>query len=203
MSAVYVLHALITAFRTARFDRHATGEFDHSFEGFFRSFFAAVLAAPFYFFMAAHEEQVMSDVDAATSNAEASVVAPAAFSTYLFDALLYALDWVAFPIAMIGVAKLIGASGRYVPYIVAYNWGTCVVMLATIAPYLLYMTGLSTATGFVILYCASLLFVLAYRWRLAKDGLGVTPVTAGGIVAVDVLLSTVIVLAAVRIERLL
>jgi hypothetical protein len=202
MTAVYVLHALLTAFRTARFDAKAVGDYDHSFEGFFRSFFAAVLGAPFYFFVAAGEEQVLADVDAAARGADIAAAPPSGLASYAMEAGLYAIGWVAFPLVMIGVARLIGAGPRYVPYIVAYNWGTCIVLLATVPPYLIYLMGFATFTGFIILYYASVVFVLIYRWRLARDGLQVSPLTAGGIVALDVLMSAVIVLLAVRVQRL-
>jgi hypothetical protein len=202
MTAVYVLQALLTAFRTVRFDGKAVGQYDHSFEGFFRSFFAAILGAPLYFFILAGEQTVLADSDPDAGGPDAMPIPPAGLGTYLIDILLYALDWLAFPLAMIGVAKLIGAGHRYVPYIVAYNWGTCIVLLATLPPYLLYLMGVTTITGFIILYEIAMLFVLVYRWRLARDGLQVPPVTAGGIVVLDLLLSAVIVLLTVRLQRL-
>jgi len=202
MTAIYVLHALFTAFRTARFDPTAIAEYDQSLQGFFRSFFAALLAAPLYFFVAAGEERVLADAEAASRGGENAGVPAAGLATYSIDAALYAFDWIAFPIAMVGVAKLIGAGPRYVPYIVAYNWGTCIVMLATVPAYIVYLMGFATLTGFIILYYVSMIFVLCYRWRLAHDGLRVPPVTAGGIVALDVLMSAVIVLLAVRLQRL-
>ena len=69
-------------------------------------------------------------------------------------------------------------------------------------PYLLYVVGLATVTGFILLYYLAVLFILVYRWRLARDGLQVTPATAVGIVALDVLMSAVIMLLAVRLQRL-
>lgn len=193
MTAAYVLHAIKTAFRTLRFDGKALGEYDRSFEGFFRSFFAAILALPIHIFLSLGEMRVLADAQTSGQAADAGKAASEGFSYSLPDVFLYALDWLVFPLVMIGVSRMIGASGRYVPYIVAYNWGSLVVLLATVPPYLAYLAGAVPLSGFVTLYYVSIAFVIGYRWMLARHALEVPGVTAAGIVILDILISAVVI----------
>lgn len=192
MTPAYVLHALTTALRTLRFDGKALDDYDRSFEGFFRSFFAAFLALPIHIFLSFGEVRVLAE--AASLSAEgAPTTAPENFSYSVGAVFLYALDWVTFPIVMIGVTRLIGAQARYVPYIVAYNWGSCLVLLATVPPYLAYLSGIVPVSGFVSLYYVSIAFIIAYRWMLAREALKTNAATAAGIVILDLLVSAVVI----------
>jgi hypothetical protein len=191
MTPSYVLHALTTALRTVRFDGKALDDYDRSFEGFFRSFFAAFLALPIHIFLSLGEVKVLAAASALSTEGSPAP-APEGFSYSLGDVFLYALDWVTFPIVMIGVTRLIGAQARYVPYIVAYNWGSFIVLLATVPPYLAYLSGAVPITGFVMLFYVSIAFVMAYRWMLAREVLKINAATAAGIVILDLLVSAVV-----------
>lgn len=61
MSFAYIRHALSTAWRVARFDKDAMGDFDQSFEGFFRSFIGIVLCAPIYLLVLLAERRMAAD----------------------------------------------------------------------------------------------------------------------------------------------
>jgi len=197
----YLRHALGTAARVARFDTNAIAEFDHSFEGFFRSFFAAVLCLPLYVLVVAGERRLTEDITA-TVPGRAFVPLPPPDATYLaVEAAAYLLNWLALPLAMIAIVPMLGASRRYVPYIVAYNWGSCIVFAVTLLPYLAYAAGLASLTGMVILYYAVTVFVVTYRWRLARYGLQIPGITAAGIVIIDLLVSILIALGTARIHR--
>jgi len=69
MTGAYVRHALFTAFRIARFDNGASEAFDHSFEGFFRSFFAAFLSFPIHVFLVVTEQRILAAADYAQNRA--------------------------------------------------------------------------------------------------------------------------------------
>ena len=192
MNAAYVRHMLAAAVRAARFDRDAVADFDHSYEGFFRSFFALVLCAPLYVFTTAAQWRFMADAARTVEELAAAVVAKPTIADYTIELIGYAAVWIAFPLAMIAIAKLLHVGGRYVPFIIAYNWSACVVYAVAAVPYLLYLAGLPSLLAVAILYYVAGLYIFVYRWRIAKDALQVTGSTAAGIVMFDLLLSLLV-----------
>ncbi len=203
MTGAYVRHALFTAFRVARFDSGATHEFDHSFEGFFRSFFAALLSLPIYAFLVVAEERIINDVPESAARPALNAVPPPGAGYWLVELGAYAVDWLSLPLAMILIVKLIGASQRYVPFVIAYNWASCIVYLAMTVPSIAYLLGLATLTGIAILYYGVMVFVATYRWRLARETLQISGVNAAAIVIFDMLLGFIIAFGAARLHRLL
>jgi hypothetical protein len=201
MTGAYVRHALFTAFRIARFDNGASEAFDHSFEGFFRSFFAAFLSFPIHVFLVVTEQRILAAADNAPNRALAAA-APPGTRYWLIEGAAYAVDWLALPLAMILIVKLLGASHRYVPFVIAYNWGSCLVYLAMTVPSIAFLLGVVTPTGILIVSYAVAVFVLTYRWRLARETLQISGINAAGIVIFDVLLSFLITLMAARLHRL-
>lgn len=200
MSPGYVRHALATALRVARFDKGAMAEFDHSFEGFFRSFIGIALCAPLYILVLVAERRLATDLAASTPELSGAGLPPPGLGYFAFEAATYLLEWLAFPLVMIGIARLIGAGARYVPYIIAYNWSGVLVLTATTIPYILYLFGVVSLTGVVILYYPVAIFTFIYRWRIARDGLQIAPLTATGIVLLDFLLSVLVALLAAKLR---
>jgi len=200
MNLAYVGHALATALRVARFDKGAMAEFDQSFEGFFRSFVGILLCAPLYFLVLIAERRLSVDLATRNPDLSAAGLPPPDAAYYAVEAGTYLIEWLAFPLVMVGVVRLIGAGARYVPYIVAYNWSGCLVLTATTVPYILYLTGLISLTGVILLYYPVAIFTLVYRWRIARDGLQTSPTTATGIVILDFLLSLLVALLAARLQ---
>lgn len=195
-----ISRSLHAAWRVARFESKAINDFDTSFEGFFRSFMGIVLCAPLYGIILVGERDVALSMRNMPELAFLPI-APSNFSVFLTEGIAYVANWVAFPLAMIPIASLIGAGTRYVPFIVAYNWGACIVMAATLIPYLLYFSGLIPAIGVVLFYYPVTLFALVYRWRIARDGLATSTVNATAIVIFDVLLSVFVAMSAAFIRR--
>jgi hypothetical protein len=199
MSIGYIRHALATAFRVARFDTKAMAEFDQSFEGFFRSFIGIVLCAPLYVVVLFAERRIAVDATVRFPDLSAAGLPPPDLAYYAVEGGSYLLEWLAFPLAMIGIVRLIGAGARYVPYIVAYNWSGCLILTATMIPYVFYLAGVLSLTGVIILYYPVAIFTLVYRWRIARDGLRISAMTATGIVTLDFLLSILVALLTARL----
>ena len=200
MNFGYIRHALATAFHVARFDKNAMGDFDHSFEGFFRSFIGIVLCAPLYVVVLLAERRMAVDATALMPELSAAGLPPADLAYYVVEGGTYLIEWLAFPLAMIGIVRLIGAGANYVPYIIAYNWSGCLVMAVTVLPYMLYLGGLISLTGVIILYYPITIFTLVYRWRIAHDGLRISGMTATGVVLFDFLLTIFVALVAAEIQ---
>lgn len=202
MNAAYLRHALVTAFRAARFEKEAVDDFDHSIDGFFRSFFGAIISLPFFLLIVAAQQRIARDVAASAPDIVPQSLLTGGMRLYFEQVLVYLADWAAFPLAMIGVARLLDAGNRYVAYIIAYNWSACILYALTATAYLFYLARLVSVDGAEILVFAATLYGFAYRWRIAREGLKVSGLNAAGLVLLDVLLG-VLVAAAARIRQLL
>ncbi|GBD43623.1 hypothetical protein HRbin40_01099 [bacterium HR40] len=154
-------------------DPRALEWFEFTVEGFWRSFFAALLAAPFYLFLALHEYAIAG--------------APAdPFWTAFVRAVTYALDWALFPIAVFLLVRLVDLGHRYVVYIVVNNWAT-VLQLFAFSLAVAVARLLPEALASLVLV-ATLALVLAYRWLVAREALATSGWMASAFVLVDLVL---------------
>ena len=173
------LRALYGAYRLARLDAGGMAYFDSSIGGFWRSFFAAVIVAPFY--------AILLQMRYGTGAVEAS-----AGRFAVVEIIAYVTAWVAFPLAMVSVARLLKCEERYLGYIVAYNW-------AAVLQNALYMpiamigvaggvgAGSANAAGLVALF-----LILGYSWFVVRTALAVAAGTAAALVALDLVLGVVV-----------
>ena len=199
MTADYVRRQILTAIRVARFGNNAVNEFDQSFEGFYRSFIGIALGVPLFAVIVLTQHRMAAAI-AAEGVTDAL---PSGAQFQILEWLGYAANWLALPLAMIAIARVIGAAKRYVPFVVAYNWGNVFVLGLSVIPYLVFLAGLVPVVGVALLYYPVAIFALAYHWRVARDGLQVPGVTAAGIVLFDITLSLVIAGATSRLAMAL
>ncbi len=169
------------AWRLMLFDAGGMAYFDTSIDGFWRSFFAAIIVAPAYVVFVA--------IDLASPETEALDPSWAA----IVMGVAYLARVVAFPIAAVFVTRLLGVSARYVPLIVAHNWASVPPLLFMVPAELLAASG-SGIGGTIATF--ALLFILVYEWFVMRVALGVAAFTAVGIVVLDVLLGLIIQLSA-------
>jgi hypothetical protein len=200
IDAAYLRHALATALRLARFDRTAVADFDQSFEGFFRSFSGIILCAPIYALTLVAERHLAADPESELAGMTIARLPPPSVALYTLEALTYVASWLIFPLAMILIVRLLGATQRYVPLIVAYNWSYCVILLTTALPWLLYLAGIASVTGAAFLFVFVWVFALVYRWIVAREGLQTNGMTAAGIAIFDYLLGLFLFLVAARLR---
>lgn len=179
------------ALRLFLFDPRGVAAFNVSIEGFWHSFFAAVLAAPIYFAVVVIEHDLAKQLVDITVMNEPLVV-PSLRETLTAEAVGYPLSFVAFPIAMIGLSRLLKVTGRYVPYIIAYNWSSIVVVTLRLLPLVLFSAGIVGAQATTTPIFVSFLAIMIYRWYLARAVLGVSGITAFGLVIIDLLLMILI-----------
>jgi hypothetical protein len=175
-----VVRSLYGAWRLAWLDPSGMGHFNLSVEGFWRSFFAAVLVAPGYALLVAQDlaarEEAVSPIGA-----------------LLVETLAYAAAVAAFPVAAIILTQLLGLSRNYVALIVAANWAAVIQMGAFLA---------AVALGFVLPPLGGLAVMLAtgailfYQWFVIRTTLDTTAGIAIAFVLVDVLLTGTISFAA-------
>lgn len=180
ISGAEIARSLQGAFRLAARDRSGLDWFDATVTGFWRSFAAAFIALPFYFAF------LMAPPPPETG-APPIVVGSTAY--IVVQLIAYACGWLAFPLAMTTVTRLIGREHNFLRHIVANNWCTTI-------PYGIYgvlaLLGASgTLPGGLVQFLTLLvvLWTMWLHWFVAREGLEVTGMTAAGVVALDVLIS--------------
>lgn len=169
--------ALEGAWLIARRDPTAMSRFDLTVDGFWASFFAAVVAAPGYLLL------LVDQYSRQGLGANLGEVA-------LVEVLAYAIGWIVFPFIALPLTQLLGLGQRYVPLIVAANWGSVLQVVLMVAVTL--VVGVLPDSLRVTLALAAMLVALAYQWQVFRTALETTGLIAAGFVIVDILVSVLI-----------
>ena len=168
--------ALAGAFRLLRFDASGFRFFDVSMDGFWRSFFAAVVILPGYILLVA-------------LRLEDAELANPLFRIAAVEFIGYVIGWAAFPLVMAHLSNAFGGAERYPGYIVAYNWFSAPQVTVLLAVAVLREAQLfpeAMATG---LSLGAVLYLMAVQWFVARRALDVHPAVALGVVALDMVIS--------------
>lgn len=178
-SAREIASALYGAYRLARIDAGGMAFFDASTQGFWRSFFAAVLVAPFYaVFLAVRFPDFEGAVD------------PLAYA--VVETMAYVVAWLAYPVVMASLTRMLGRAERFVGYIVAYNWAAVWQNVLLLPLAILGGLGIVPTDAWAFLYLIVLGAVLAYVWVVARLALELPPLTCAAIVILDLALTRLI-----------
>lgn len=183
-----ILASLTGAWALFLFDRRGLERFNVSAVGFVRSFFAAVLLAPLYLWISL----VQRDVAAALPLAESGDGLPSQGAVLAAVAIAYPFYWLAFPLAMVPIARLLDVRDRYVPFIVAFNWSNIIVVVIQAIPFGLFALGWLSAPSVQSGTLAAIIMVSVYRWYIARVALNVPAHTALGLVFIDLLLAILV-----------
>ncbi len=183
LSAREAVLSLYGAYRLARFDARGMTYFETSLEGFWRSFYAAVIVAPFYAVLLLMRHAV-----------DTTGVGAVRFASV--EAIAYVIAWVAFPLAMVPLARVLDREERYLGYIVAYNWASVLQNAVYLPLVMLGVAGTLPADAANTLTVIALILILVYTWFIARVALNVGAGIAAGVVAADVILSIFIKTAA-------
>lgn len=174
------------AWRLMRFDAGGMGGFDLSADGFWRSFLAAIPVAPTY--------AIVVWLELATREEPFN----AAWAVMVCS-IAYGLGWVAFPVAAIGVTRLLGLTDRYVALIVSFNWiSVPQALIMTLVIALDASGGLPGPLG-GWLTVAAMVYILIYQWFVARVALDTTPLTTTGVVVLQVVISLFIEVSLLRL----
>lgn len=169
------LKALYGAYRLARLDPRGLSYFNLSEQGFWRSFKAAGIVFPMYFLLMAIRYGV-DDIDTSLGR-------------YMsVELIAFVIGWVAFPVAMVGIARQFERTRHYMRYIIAYNWAAVLQNGLYIPIAILSVTGqLTGAGGFLVLL--AMVMIIFYTWYVAKTALEISGPAAAGVVAFDFVIS--------------
>jgi hypothetical protein len=179
-----VVRSLYGAYRLAFMDQSGLAHFNFSIEGFWRSFFAAVLVAPGFALLIAQK----------------LVARPEPFDpgwALLVQILAYGLSWAAFPLAAMVLTRLLGLSHNYVPLIVTLNWGAVLQLLVFLAAVVVGLALPGVLEGLIMLIVTG--GVLFYQWFITRSALQTTSGIAVMLVLIDLVLNSAISVSADRL----
>jgi hypothetical protein len=177
-----VLSALYGAYRLAWFDVSGMTFFNLTVEGFWRSFFAAVLVAPAYAVLVGMRVPV----------AELNIAL-----VFLIESIGYVLAWCAFPLVALALTRLLGLDRNYVALIVAHNWSAVLQMAAFLAVVLLGVI-VPAALG-TLLVTVTTIAILVYQWFVIRTALQTSGAIALMLLLVDLVITSIISAGADRV----
>ena len=173
ISATHLTTALYGAYRLARADRNGMTYFDSSLDGFWLSFFAAVLVAPIFFLLMMIRFE-NGGIDAT------------AFRFFSIEAIAYTIGWFLFPLIVYYLVQALEKEKRYFGFIIAYNWAS-VIQNSVYLPFAIsFELGVFEGRSAELINLFLLCLVLAYTWFITKTALDVSGFVASGIVVLDV-----------------
>lgn len=167
------------AWRLARLDATAIRDFDASTEGFWKSFQAAIVAAPLFvlLILLRTAEHPLSDDP---------------LRAIFIEGIGYVVGWTAYPLAAWYLANALGKSARYTTYIVAYNWANVLQVAAFVPVAALAASDLAPDTFVVLAALLMTGLVIYYQFFIVRTALGVEALPALGFVAIDLALGLLI-----------
>ena len=156
-------------------------QLDLSIGGFWRSFAAVFLILPFAVLALLGERSVMAASGEAVVPLTGGIVAAHGFTVLL--------DWVAFPLVFAALARPLGLSRHYVPFIVARNWAAVISTAIAALAHALLVVGIVPAAAAPFLLIVVLGIVLRFAYFVARTALAVPLGIAIPIVVLDLLVS--------------
>jgi hypothetical protein len=170
-----VYRSLYGAWRLACQDQRGMLLFNLSVEGFWRSFFAAVLVAPAYALLIAER------LAGREETLELGRV-------ILVQGVAYLLSWAAFPIVALALTPMLGLGSHYSALIIAANWAA-VLQVGVFLAALIVSLVLSEGVGHFLLMLVTMA-ILYYQWFVFRTSLETTGLTAFALLLVDLILTT-------------
>jgi hypothetical protein len=179
-----VISSLYGACRLALMDRSGMAHFNLTFEGFWGSFFAAVIAAPGFALLVVQKLVARPEpLDPGWAT--------------LVQLLAYGLSWAAFPLAAVLLTRLLGLSQNYVALVVALNWSAVVQVVVFLVALLLGVALPDLLEGLLMLMVTG--GILFYQWFVTRSALQTTGGVALMLVLVDLVLNSAIHVSAERL----
>ncbi|MCB1884946.1 MAG: hypothetical protein KDG89_13270 [Geminicoccaceae bacterium] len=150
------------ALRLLRREPDAITGFDLSVDGFWRSFVAALVCLPGFFLLSPPNDPGFS---------------------WPSETLGYVVGWLVFPLVMVPLSRSLGKGERYVPLVVAINWGAVLQMAAFVTAVTLSRL-LPQPLG-ALLVLGTTVVVVLYEWHIVRSALATTAGIAAALTALD------------------
>jgi hypothetical protein len=175
----YISTAMTGAIRLARFNDDGMHFFDISTRGFWLSFLAPVLVAPFFLMLL-----ILRHYDAGGLGIFVHHIA--------IESLAYVIAWVLFPLIMASLTRMLGCSENFVAFIIAYNWCGALQNGVYLPIAILAHTGALSSDLSNTFALTAIVWVLAFNFFIIRTTLMIAAGTAFGIVTLDFVLSLII-----------
>jgi len=176
MKAKEIAKTLHGLFLIIKFDNNFVNLFDNSEKYFWKSFYAAIIVAPFQFI---YEWGLYINLDEK----------PPLIRIIPIEILEYIILWLLFPLVMNYIVKVINREDKYFNYIIAYNWFQMGISI-TIMPFVILsiFNLLPSIIGSLFETLIFIIFVL-YNIFIARETLKQTNSSSFSIVLIDILLT--------------
>jgi hypothetical protein len=161
--------------------REGLNRLDTSLEGFWRSFAAVIMLAPFALLALFSQPRLADAAGAPMDPLTASGVALAGLALFV--------DWFAFPIVLAVLALPFGLGSRYVPFIVTRNWASVIIGAVVGAVHALHLVGVLPTVLVPYLLLAAVAVALRFSYVIARLALAVSMGMALPIVLLELLIS--------------
>ena len=168
-----IARSLYGAYRLALLDSRGMSYFDKSIDGFWQSFVAALLIAPFFI--------MLMFVKADSTSVELSI-----FRFITIESIAYVVGWVLFPLLMFYISQKVDREKQYITFIVAYNW-CAVIQNALYLPFALtFELNIISDRNIALINFILLCFIMTYIWFITKTALETNYGFASAIVLLDI-----------------
>lgn len=179
-----VLRSIYGAYLLARMDGSGMGLLNLTVDGFWRSFFAAVLVAPGYALLVAHRLMTRTEsVDAGWA--------------FLVHTSAYVLGWATFPLVALVLTYLFSVSRNYVALIVAVNWAALIQIMVFLVAIAVTLVLPALLAGMLLAIIT--IAILFYQWFVTRTALETTGGLALALVLIDLVVNTAINISAERL----
>lgn len=175
-----IVRSTYGAWRLAHADPGGMAFFDATEEGFWRSFRVAILLLPL------HALAVALQLDFTQAEGRWTHIVA-------IDLVAYAIGWMAYPVAAHLLVTVLDREREYVGYIVAYNWSNMIAAPLQLAVVVLMLGDLLPGFMLHLLFVGMLAALALYAWFIARTALRVGPWPAAGLVAIDALITYLLV----------
>lgn len=167
--------AIYGVLRFAMFDRAAVQYFDNSEAAFWKSFCAAVIAAPGYLLLI-----LIGLTEHPVEAGEVRILA--------VETISYVIGWVLFPLVMVSFTEAANCSRHYFRFISAWNWSAVLQVYFFLAVTAFAASGSVGDGSAGIISVAATLATLVYQGFIAQETLKTKRAVTALIVAIDVVL---------------
>ena len=169
------LASIYGAYRLACGDTRGLNYFNATYEGFWRSFSAAIIIAPVFIIFLS----IQYSYDAKNVNL---------MRFFYIHSIAYVTGWVAFPLLIFHLANLLKFNQGIICYIISYNWCSLLQNLIYL-PFVIIVGAFQIQGGIINTIGIFLLgLVILYTWFISKVALNISGLFAVVIVMIDLFL---------------
>jgi hypothetical protein len=174
-----VLLSLYGAWRLLIRDPKGIEWLDDSEDGFWKSFYCAILVLPGYVLLLAFAPTPYF--------ADAGI-----FRLVIVESSAYVIGWVVWPLLVSYAAATFEREDKFIRYIVAYNWSAAIKIALYVVILLLRESGVIPEGMLSMISFAAVIFMMTYQWFIASVGLDVTGSLPVAMVGAEFLIGQII-----------